>query len=357
MTKAAPREQPRCDGLLILGLSLISFACLLWLNFMIFAITGGVGFALYPASEHALLLLWGIALVSQSQLAQTGRQSQRPPLLLSGPALWPMALTLSVLIVAAVVTGSPLVLILTWLGLAIALLMALLACASTLASASSTPTAGRLMAAAALLCGWLGAILMALSHALTAQSALLATLAKLLVFDALPQLMLLALWAPSGPVAALFLGSILAEASGQPSVAYALRGAAIALAILPRLKALDPSLQRFWQRLVAAFWLGGTLAIAFWPELTIHLKHFIYFGVYLTLAALALAAPLALVPPMTPKRFHWVVGLVALGALTRATAFVSHASYTRHLGYAALIVLIALGLAIPAYRRWQRRRP
>lgn len=339
------------DGLLILGLASISFACLLWLNFTIVAITG-VGFTLYPASEHALLFLWGIALSSQSELA---RAEGRPRL--AGPAVLPLAITISALIFASIVSSSAIITAITWQAIAIALLMALYA------------EGGRRqpLLTAGLLCGWLGAMLMALTYSLPllvpeGAAAAIAPIAKLLVFDAMPQLILLGLITASipgrstGPAAALFLASVIADGASQPAMAFSLRAAAIAIAVVPRLRTSSPL--SFWHRLVAAFWVGGTLGIAFWPIYTIHLKHFIYFGVYLTLAAVVIAAPLRLRHhTMTRKRYNWVAGLVALGAVTRATAFVSAASYTRHLGYAALIVLVAIGLAVPAYLSWRRREP
>lgn len=352
------------DPILALGLGSISFACLLWLNFMTFAVTDGVGFALYPASEHALLFMWGIALCSQSPLA---RGSHQPLLPLNGPALLPLAATISALIAVAVVYPgrNPLLLTLTWLALAIALLMAAIAALSTkvVLAAPGSPNPQRPIVGSGLLLGWLGAILMALSYLLPTHGAVLVVLAKLLVFDALPQLVLLGLLQRGFPVAAplltaaLFLASVVTEALGSPVAAYGVRAVAIGGAFCAaafasrRLPADDQPSLRFWRWLLASSWLGGTIAIAIWPQLAIHLKHFIYFGVTLTLTALVLAAPLRFrVALMTRKRFNWVVGLVALGAVTRATAFVSHSSYTRHLGYAALIVLVAMSLAVFAYR-------
>lgn len=366
MTVSPPKSRRAApDPLLGLGLGLIALACLLWLSFMIFAVTDGVGYSLYPASEHALLFLWGIFILSQSRLAQL---SERPRLTLwtnttgAGPLVLLSAYATAALVVAAVFSQSKLVLIGAWWAIAIALKAALYL-------ELREPRRRQPFVIAALLCGWLGAMLLALAPIFVMRAGLLAPLGKLLFFDALPQLALLGLLAAAlRPYQSLlaacgFLLSAWLEAYGHFTEAFALRTLVVAPLLWLGWKGL-PSPLGFWCGLIAASWLGGMAGIAIWPHYLIHLKHFIYLGVYLTLAALVLCIPLrwpslAIKPGaaklLTRKRFNWVVGLVALGAVTRATSYVSHASYVRHLGYAAGIILLALGLAWPAYRRWRRR--
>lgn len=380
------------DFLLWLGIALISLACLLWLAFMSFAISGSVGLSLYPASEHALLFMLGTILASQSYLAQTGYslppagqnampQSSMPPQLsisycASRPArlIQLLAGVLSVLILVAIVSQTTNMLIVTWWAIALALVIL-----HWLALRQPWRSPLSLFTLAALLLGLGGAVLMALSHSLVAEAGVLAPLAKLLIFDGMPQLALLGLILMTGSVASanpsaglasqlLILTGVLAslalEALSLFAPAFTLRGLAVALALWQgwrdfSTKASSPL--GFWCQLIAASWLGGTFATAIWPQYMIHFKHFIYFGVYLTLTVLLLSAPLRWPSSgrqavLSRKLFNWVVGLVALGALTRATSYVSHSSYVRHLGYAAFIVLLAFGLAIPPYLKWRRQK-
>lgn len=186
-------------------------------------------------------------------------------------------------------------------------------------------------------------------------------LAKLLLFDAMPQLALLALIAAAQPfairtvAAAAFAVSLYGEAMGDFPAAFGLRALVIGLILWRSWRGLVSPLG-FWCGLIAACWVGGTAAIAIWPQYMIHLKHFVYLGVYLTLTALAVCLPQRW-PPSVPtaaisrKRFNWIVGLIALAALTRATAFVSHSSYVRHLAYAAGIIVVGLILGWAGYRK------
>lgn len=400
------KPEAETDLLLWLGIGLISLACLLWLAFMSFAISGSVGLSLYPASEHALLFMLGSVFASQSWLAHggfclpssphdphdphpTNHDARAPRLSVSYGALFGAyqsagliqlmagvlsALTLATLGHAVIAGQATLLLIVTWWAIAIAFKILLwLALRQPWRSPLSRYTI------AALLSGFGGATLMALSHVFVVEAAILAPLAKLLIFDGMPQLALLGLIAVRGVqhehssaaglvfrllILAGFLASLALEALGWFSWAFALRGIFVALALWQGWRCFLPkaaSPLRFWCQLIAASWLGGTLATAIWPQYMIHFKHFIYFGVYLTVTVLLLCAPLRWPPcgakaVLSRKLFNWVVGLVALGALTRATSYVSHASYVRHLGYAAVILLLAIGLAIPPYLKWRRQK-
>lgn len=351
-----PSPSPAQDPLLALGMVLIAFACILWLTFMTYAVTDGFGISLYPASEHALLFLWGIALVSQSQLAWRSKAPTMSFSLASSRVLTIAAMATALLCVAAVISQSVTIRIITWLSLAIAIKMGFL----TAASHRRQP-----LLLAALLCGWLGATVLALSYLLVPHAALLSIWGKILFFDGMPQLALLALMSSAiNPLAATFAAlafivSLALEGLQFYPAAFGLRSVVLAVLVaVGNWRSLTSPLS-FWGGLIALSWIGGTASIAVWTHYMIHLKHFIYLGVYLTLAALVLSIPLrwpgaAKGPLLTRKRFNWVVGLVALGALTRATSYVSHSSYVRHLGYAAGIILVAIGLALPVYRKWRR---
>lgn len=353
------------DRLLGAGVALIAIACLLWLGFVTHALSGQLPAAYYPMREHALLFLLGICLVSQSLLANAPHGLASRPVKLRMQWLGTpgyLAIILAVAAVIGVVTRIPELLSLVWAGFGTS------AYVSGVAVALSNFRSGRWqpLALVGMICGFAGGGMMASVAVVPDVSAHWQTLAKLLLFDAMPQLALLALIAAAQPFAirtvatAAFAVSLYGEAMGDFPAAFGLRALVIGLILWRSWRGL-PSPLGFWCGLIAACWVGGTAAIAIWPQYMIHLKHFVYLGVYLTLTALAVCLPMrwsvanpSAVQPtaaISRKRFNWIVGLIALAALTRATAFVSHSSYVRHLAYAAGIILVGIILGWAGYRK------
>lgn len=92
-------------------------------------------------------------------------------------------------------------------------------------------------------------------------------------------------------------------------------------------------------KVAAVFFLVSLWSQCLLPDYQIHLKHLSYIGVFVLVAWLG---SIKKTYPLSGVATKVIGGLVLFASLTRATAFLLPSGYTRHLGYAAVVLFMAL---------------